>query len=38
MNNNGDGYFWGMHMFGWFIMFILIFAIVVWFSRYRRRK
>jgi len=37
-HGNGDYSFWGMHMFGWFIMLILFIILLAWFTRFRRRK
>lgn len=38
MNNNGDYFFWGMHMFWWLFMFVLVVVIFAGFNRFRKRK
>lgn len=38
MHNNGDYYFWGMHMGWWFLMLVVIIAIIGWLSWSRKRK
>ncbi len=38
MHNNGDNYFWGMHMGWWFFMLVVVIALIVWFGRSRKRK
>ena len=38
MHNNGNYYFWGMHMGWWIFMLVAVIAIVGWFSWSRKRK
>jgi hypothetical protein len=38
MHNNGDNYFWGMHMGWWFLMLVVVIVLVVWFGRSMKRK
>jgi len=38
MHNNGDNYYWGMHMGWWFFMIVVVIGLVVWFGRSRKRK
>jgi len=38
MNNNGDYYFWGMHMGWWLFILIVVIAIIGWLSWSRKRK
>jgi hypothetical protein len=38
MNDNGNYFFWGMHMFWWLFMFVFFVVILVWLTRFRKRK
>ncbi len=38
MHNNGDYYYWGMHMGWWLFMLVFFFAMLVWFASFRKRK
>jgi len=38
MNNNGDYYFWRMHMGWWAFILVVVIAIVGWVSWSRKRK
>jgi hypothetical protein len=38
MHNNGDYYYWGMHM-GWWVFLVVVFiGIIVWVGWSRKRK
>ncbi len=37
-HDNGDFYYWGMHMGWWFFMLVIVIAIVGWVSWSRKRK
>ncbi len=38
MHNNGNYYFWGMHLGWWILILVVVIAIVAWFSWSRKRK
>ena len=38
MHDNGNYFFGGMHMGWWFLILVIVIAIVVWFGRSRNRK
>lgn len=37
MHDNGDYYFWGLHMFWWFFVPILIILVFVLMNRFRNK-
>jgi Sec-independent protein translocase protein TatA len=38
MHNNGDNYFWGIHMGWWSFMLVVVIVLVVLFGWSRKRK
>jgi LPXTG-motif cell wall-anchored protein len=38
LHGNGDYFFGGIHMFWWILLLIVIFAILFWVFRFRKRE
>ncbi|SKB74106.1 hypothetical protein SAMN05660866_03051 [Maribacter arcticus] len=38
MHNNGDSYYWGMHMGWWFFTLLIVILLIMLFIKFNKRK
>lgn len=38
MHNNGDSYYWGMHMGWWFFALLIVIILIMVFINFKKRK